>query len=60
MQFILIFDEEDRDRMISLGYKLISTLDQGKNKVYQFKNDNKLKFNEQSIKLFKYSNLMLF
>lgn len=60
MQFILIFNEEDRDKMIALGYKLVSTLDQGKDKIYQFRNDNKLKFKKGSIKLFKYSNLMLF
>ncbi len=58
MKFLWVFTEEDKENLIKRGYKFINSISQKEFKIYQFKNDNKLKFDE-SVK-FKYSNLMLF
>ena len=46
--FIYVFSSEDRDKLISKGYKLISSNE--RTNVYAFENDNQLTFGEPGVK----------
>lgn len=59
MKFLLVFNQEDKNKLINQGYKFINSLKEKDLTIYQFENNKKINF-DKSIKSFKYNDLMLF
>lgn len=55
--FLYVVSEEERNELIKLGYKYMNQEKVGKNTVYIFNENKKLKFNEKKIKVFKTNRL---
>lgn len=60
INFINVYSEIDKEKLVSKGYEFICAVPQGKVTIYQFKDNNtQMNFDSENIK-YNRSNLMLF
>lgn len=58
MKFIYVFDSADKERLVSIGYKLLK--EDSMNSIYIFETDAKLSFAGQGVEKFIFSDVLTF